>query len=702
MEALFSSPEIWREFFETYYQHELNRLADAVISLDGAERSVYVDFLRDLAIFREGRLAEELLENPDRVISDASKGIEFAYNIHDVRLEKCQARFTNLPPTRRILIRDLRSEHVSKFISIEGIVRKVTEVRPKIVRAAYVCTSCGAEVMVEQDDNFLKQPYECKKCQARQRFILLPEKSEKIDSQRIKIQEYPENLRGGEQPQTIDVFLEGDLTGRINPGDRVVVNGIVRARVRGLGGKKIPHMDIFIDGNSIEILQQEYEEFEITEEDKKKILELSEDPGIYSRIVGSIAPVIYGYETIKLAIALQLFGGVPKKLPDGTEIRGDIHILLVGDPGVAKSQMLRYVHRIAPRSVYTTGKGTTSAGLTATATRDEIDGRWTLEAGALVLADKGVALVDEIDKMRAEDRSALHEAMEQQTISVAKAGINAMLRSRCALLGAANPKYGRFDLFSPLVEQIDLSPTLLSRFDLIFVMTDEPDRERDKLLATHILDTHELGEKLEMMKNLASSEVKPTEIEMRKIEPSIEPELLRKYIAYAKRTVFPVLTSEAKERIIDFYIGLRDSSKNSSVTITARQLEALVRLAEASARLRLSDRVTSEDVDRVIEIFRRSLEQIALNPETGEIDIDYGFTGTSKTQRDRIFTIKKIVEDLEKSKEYPKGVPEEEILKRAEEKGIEYAKAKEALYKMKEMGELYSPRPNFFRVVHNY
>ena len=701
---MFSSPEVWREFFESYYQNELNRLADAIISLDGAGRSIYVDFLRDLAIFREGKLAEELLEYPEKVIEDASKGIELAFNIHDVRLENCVARFMNLPLTRRILIRDLRSEHVSKFISIEGIVRKVTEVRPKIVRAAFLCGACGNEVMVEQDDVMLKQPYECRNCQSKGRFILLPEKSEKVDSQRIRIQEYPENLRGGEQPQTIDVYLEGDLTGKVNPGDRVVVNGIVKARPRAYGSKKLLHMDIHIEGNSLEILQQEYEEFEITEEDVKKILELSEDPRLYEKVADSIAPIIYGYETIKLAIALQLFGGVPKKLPDGSEIRGDIHILLVGDPGVAKSQMLRYVHRIAPRSVYTTGKGTTSAGLTATATRDEVDGRWTLEAGALVLADKGIALVDEIDKMRPEDRSALHEAMEQQTISVAKAGINAMLRSRCALLGAANPKYGRFDLFAPIVEQIDLSPTLLSRFDLIFVMTDEPDAEKDRLLATHILDTHELGEKLETLRNLSFSEIRKEklDIETKKIEPQLDPELLRKYIAYAKRTVFPVLTDEAKNRIIEFYVSLRDSAKNSSVTVTARQLEALVRLAEASARLRLSDRITSQDVDRVIDIFRKSLEQIALNPETGEIDIDYGLTGTSKTQRDRILTIKRIIENLEKDPQYTKGVPEEVILHNAEEKGIERVKAKEVLYKMREKGEIYSPRPNHYRIVHSY
>ncbi len=697
---MLSSPHVWKEFFETYYRDELNRLADAVEY--GKERSLYVDFLKDLSIYREGKLGEELLSNPDKVIAHANEGLALAENIHDVSLDGCVTRFYNLPASRRVLIRDLRSEHISKFIAIEGIVRKVTEVRPKVVVAAFSCTKCGKVVEVTQDDEAtLKQPYECPACKNK-RFVFLPEESLTVDSQRIRIQEYPENLRGGEQPQQIDVMLEGDLTGKVNPGDRVIVNGIVRAKPRKIGSKQLQHMDLHIEGNSIEVLQQEYEEFEITEEDKKRILELAEDEKIFDKIVASIAPSIYGHEDVKLAIALQLFGGVPKKLPDGTEIRGDIHVLLVGDPGVAKSQILRYVHRIAPRSVYTTGKGTTTAGLTATATRDEFDGRWTLEAGALVLADKGIALVDEIDKMRSEDRSALHEAMEQQTVSVAKAGINAVLRARCALLGAANPKYGRFDRYTPIAEQIDLSPTLLSRFDLIFVLTDDPDEVRDRKLAEHILKTHEIGEKLEKLRNIASAEFTKEELtreaETAEIVPAIEPDLLRKYIAYAKRTVFPVLSEEAKERIIDFYLSLRSRVKeNSAVPVTARQLEALIRLAEASARLRLSDVVEREDVDRVVEIIRHSLEQIAIDPETGEIDIDYAFTGTSKSQRDRILILKRIIEELEAAHE--KGAPEEEIIRAAEEEGIDERKTRELLRKMREMGDIYSPRNGYYRLA---
>ncbi|MET1124109.1 MAG: minichromosome maintenance protein MCM [Archaeoglobaceae archaeon] len=691
---MISTPELWTEFFERYYQEKINRLAYH-IKTGGDGRSLYVNF-KDLMIFHEGKLAEELLESPDAVMEHAARGLAMTGNIYGVSLEGCKPRFYSLPSTRKVLIRNLRAEHIEKFVAIEGIVRKVTEVRPRIVEAAFGCSNCGSVTRVVQEDVVLRSPSECPRCHAK-RLTFLPKESRAVDSQRVKIQEYPENLKGGEQPQSIDVILEGDLAGKINPGDRVVINGIVRSRPRG-SGKKLVHLDLFVEGNSIEILQQEYEEFEITEEDKKRILQLVSSGNIYEKVVRSIAPSIYGHEDVKLAIALQLFGGIPKKLPDGTEIRGDIHILLVGDPGVAKSQLLRYIHRIAPRSVYTTGKGTTTAGLTATAVRDEVDGRWTLEAGALVLADKGIALVDEIDKMRKEDHSALHEALEQQTISVAKAGINAILRARCALLGAANPKYGRFDRFSPIAEQIDLSPTLLSRFDLIFVMTDDPEEAKDREIARHILEAHQLGEMVERRKNFGDYSEEMLKVKAKKIEPAIEPELLRKYIAYAKKTVFPVLTEEAKRRIEEYYVSLRSKAKeNSPVPITARQLESLIRLAEASARMRLSDRVEVEDVERVIGIMERSLAQIAVDPETGEFDIDYAFTGTSKRQRDRIVIVKRIIEELEDKTSY--GAPEEDVLDACEREGIEREKAREVLNKLRQFGEVWSPKPGYYRLL---
>ncbi|MCS7143862.1 MAG: minichromosome maintenance protein MCM [Archaeoglobaceae archaeon] len=689
---MISCPEIWTEFFEKYYPEEVNNLAFRIKSGED-KKAIYINFINTLSVFQEGRLGEELIEYPDEVLAHAEKGLALSTNIYGVSLEGCKPRFHSLPITKKIMIRELRSSHISKFIAIEGIVRKVTEVRPRVISAAFKCINCKKTIYVPQEDSTLRRPYECG-CGSK-KFHFLPEKGISIDSQRVRIQEYPENLRGGEQPQSIDVVLERDLTGLINPGDRVIVNGIVRAKPRAIQQKMLTHMDLFIEGNSIEMLQQEYEEFEVTEKDKEEIIKLANSDDIYEKVVKTIAPSIYGHEDIKLAIALQLFGGVAKKLPDGTEIRGDIHILLVGDPGVAKSQLLKYVHRIAPRSVYTTGKGTTSAGLTATAVRDEIDGRWTLEAGALVLADKGVALVDEIDKMRKEDRSALHEALEQQTISVAKAGINAILKARCALLAAANPKLGRFDRYSPIAEQIDLTPTLLSRFDLIFTMTDEPGEEKDKQLAIHILNMHQLGEMLEKFKG--SSLKEELKVKISKIEPAIDPDLFRKYIAYA-RNIYPILSEEAKQRIEEFYISLRSKAKdNSPVPITARQLESIVRLAEASARIRLSETVSAEDVERVVGVFQRCLVQIAIDPETGALDIDYAYTGTSKKQRDRILTIKKIVEDLEDLNE--NGAPEEEIVSRAKAEGIDESKTREILSKFKAMGEVFCPKYGFYRIV---
>ena len=323
----------------------------------------------------------------------------------------------------------------------------------------------------------------------------MPKRSKFVDSQKLRIQESPEGLRGGEQPQTLDVDVTDDLSGKVSPGDRVIINGILRSMQRIVKGEKSTVFDIFLECNSIEIAEKEFEEVEIDEKAEDEIRTLSKDPMIYRMITHSIAPTIYGSEDVKQAIALQLFGGIAKEMPDGTHLRGDIHVLLIGDPGIAKSQLLRYVVKLSPRAIYTSGQSSTAAGLTATAVKDEFgEGRWTLEAGALVLADMGVAAVDEMDKMEKGDRSALHEAMEQQSISVAKAGITATLKSRCALLGAANPKYGRFDMFGDISDQINMPPSLLSRFDLIFIMTDQPEQKRDLAIAEHILKAHSTGE----------------------------------------------------------------------------------------------------------------------------------------------------------------------------------------------------------------
>ncbi|MFB6153469.1 MAG: minichromosome maintenance protein MCM, partial [Halodesulfurarchaeum sp.] len=461
--------------------------------------------------------------------------------------------------------------------------------------------------------------------------------------------------------------------------------------------------DIYLEGVSIEVEDEEFEEMEITDEEKERILALADERNIYERIIDSIAPTIYGFDMAKLAIALQLFSGVTKHLPDGARIRGDIHILLVGDPGTGKSQLLQYIRHIAPRSVYTSGKGSSTAGLTAAAVRDDFgDGQqWSLEAGALVLADKGIAAVDELDKMAPEDRSAMHEALEQQTISISKAGINATLKSRCALLGAANPELGRFDRYETPAEQIDLEPALISRFDLIFTVTDEPDEEKDANLARHILQTNYAGELNTQRSRVPTSTVTEEELQAasESVSPSIPPEIFRKYVAYARSNCFPTMSDEAEETIRDFYVDLRaqGTGEDSPVPVTARKLEAIVRLAEASARVRLSDTVEEEDANRALEIVETTLKEIGMDPETGQYDADVIETGTSKSQRDRIRTLRQLIAEIEE--EFDEGAPVEEVLARAEEVDMDRQRAEHEIEKLKKQGEVYEPSTDHLRTT---
>jgi len=691
-----SSEGRWEKFLRDYYQSKI----DDLLAHFPERKSLYVEF-GELESF-DHELADELLSDPDSVLKDANTALS-GFATMGKSLEGAHVRIIGLPKSSHYMIKELRSEHIGRLIAVPGLIRKITEVRPRVVKAVFRCDRCSREKEIPQNKPELKEPRVCgDDCDSKE-FTLVAEKSEFVDTQKLRVQEAPEELEGGEQPQTLDVLCEDDLAGRVYPGDRVVVVGILRIRQRSEREKKSPLFDLMLEGNSIEVMEQEFEELEILDEDVKKIKELASHPDISGMITRSIAPSIYGYEDIKEAIALQLFSGVTKLLPDGAHIRGDIHILLVGDPGIAKSQLLRYVKRLAPRGIYTSGKSTTSAGLTATAVKDEFgDGRWTLEAGALVMADKGIAAVDELDKMRSEDRSALHEAMEQQTISIAKAGILATLKSRCALLGAANPKLGRFDEFEPIPEQINMAPTLLSRFDLIFVMKDRPQREQDERISSHILGTHYAGELIERRKNVADNSIPEEEVEkaLQRIKPDIEPELLRKYIAYARREVFPVMEREAMKELEDFYVGLRAEGigENAPVPVTARQLEALVRLAEASARMRLSQRVTREDARRTIQIVSASLDQVARDPETGKLDADILTVGKSKTQRDKIKILLDIIKELQSQNK--EGAPEDELLQRAAEQGIEEDRARELLDKLRIEGEVYRPHLGFYRLVY--
>lgn len=691
-----SSHQVWEDFYKRYYWEDILELANTYPE----KRSLYLHF-PDLERF-DMELARELLEHPDQVLKHANEAHSAIDLPVDVDFTGAHVRIIKLP--ERIQIRQLRSANINRFIAVSGLIRKATEVRPKIINAAFKCQRCGHVTFVPQAEGKFIEPFECENdvCGRKGPFKLIHEESEFIDAQKLRIQESPDELRGGEQPQTLDVDVNDDLAGIVSPGDRIVISGILRSYQRSTTQGKSTFFDLVLDGVSIEIEDKEFKDIELSKEDVTEIISLGKDMDVYNKIIASIAPSIYGYDEVKEAMALQLFSGIPKSLPDGARIRGDIHVLLVGDPGVAKSQLLRYGVKLAPRGIYTSGKSSTSAGLTATAVKDEFgEGRWTLEAGALVLADMGLACVDELDKMEADDRSSMHEAMEQQTISIAKAGIMATLKSRCALLGAANPKFGRFDRYEPIAKQINMPPALLSRFDLIFILTDEPSEKRDTAIAEHILKAHYAGELAMRKLNVINSGITSEEIAiaMEVVQPEIESEMLRKYIAYTKRNIFPIMQEDARKQLIDFYLGLRKQGEdpNSPVPVTARQLEALIRLAEASARVRLSNVITTEDAARVVRIVMASLKQVMTDPETGRLDADIINVGIAKSQRDRIRVLKEVIKELQE--EHKGAVPLEEIISKAEESGIKKDAVEDMIQKLKTFGEIIEQSNERFRVV---
>ncbi|MFB6184271.1 MAG: LAGLIDADG family homing endonuclease [Haloarculaceae archaeon] len=1384
--------DAFEEFYRNYYRNDIGDLAQKYPT---ERKSLYVDW-QDLYRF-DPDLAEDYRNQPEQLQEYAEEALRLYDLPVDVKLGQAHVRVRNLPEITGI--RDIRADHRGMLISIQGIVRKATDVRPKITTAAFECQRCGTLTRIPQASGDFQEPHECQGCERQGPFRINFDQSEFVDAQKIRVQESPEGLRGGETPQNIDVNIEDDITGEVTAGDHVRVTGVLKLDQQGNDREKSPMFDVYMDGLSVEIEDEQFEDMDITDADKKEIVELSNESDIYEQMVGAIAPSIYGYDREKMAMIFQLFSGVTKHLPDDSRIRGDMHMLLIGDPGTGKcvsgettvtladgsreqirdlvesnlddpkpvddgvwdtadfevpslqpdgsignqrvtkvwkrdspdqmyrirtesgrqitvtpshplfvdtnggfepvqadelleklqiavspnelsvdpfhrapaltdggavvsehiesiesvepadewvydlevegthnyvsngvvshnSQMLSYIQNIAPRSVYTSGKGSSSAGLTAAAVRDDFgEGQqWTLEAGALVLADQGIAAVDELDKMAADDRSAMHEALEQQSyhpeteilladgrrieigefvdermaerpdaivdgidceilpidgagihsvdldsnetektsidrvsrheapeefvrmtfsngrdvtvtpdhpmfvddggdtttveaqaveegafvpaprklpnsaepvslddeahvgtekdvdlpselspalaeilgfltaeghsyagsaheigfsnqderlldrmdelmrtvfgmestdvinaagtvtkrwvstklyrwfernvpevmhtarnkripatvlgaseaairrflvgafagdggveseamafstssagladdyadalakigvasrihynvtedswktyvmgdsteqfveqvvdpaderydaarafvdrstdnprhhdvlppsaarelrslkrllgvrltgkfrenldegygvqietvtselaslieraarvrarlqradtlsavrraidwsgrqladrldgetasaihyaedggydrerrraitdrartaaeqaleeferrasalesrcelryyrvtsvetipnegenacewvydvtveptntfvsqgvvlhnsISISKAGINATLKSRCSLLGAANPKYGRFDQYEPIGEQIDLEPALISRFDLIFTVTDEPDEQKDRDLAEHILQTNYAGELNTHRAEMSTSEYTEEEVETvtDEVAPTIDPELLRKYVAYAKRNCFPTMTEDAKSVIEDFYVDLRSrgTDEDAPVPVTARKLEALVRLAEASARVRLADEVSEEDAERATDIARYCLEQIGMDPETGEFDADVVETGTSKSQRDRIKNIKGIIADLED--EYDEGAPVDVVIERAEEVGTDASKAEHEIEKLKQKGEVYEPQTDHLRTT---
>jgi replicative DNA helicase Mcm len=620
-----------QQLFQEFFKKEKYRQRIAQLAISG-KNSITIDF-EELYGFDQS-LAEMLLNKPEEYLQHAGKGAYEQLRIEDAeyaeKIEKITIRISQLLGKEQL--RKLGSKQMTKLIMVEGIVVRATPTRPMVLQGAFKCKRCGTMNQIEQTGQFLKAPAICQApdCGRDGPFEFVQEESTFIDSQDLRLQEKPEDLPPGQLPRTLAVKLVGDdIVDVARPGDHVSVVGIVRAFAPSLMGMgKLRTFILQLDANSVEVLGKEPETSPSTPEEEEKIHTLAKDPLVQKKIMTSIAPSIFGYEHIKEAIMYLLFGGVSKSLPD-VNVRGEMNILIIGDPGTAKSQMLQYVARIAPRGLYTSGRGTTAAGLTAAVVREK-GGSMSLEAGALVLADKGIACIDEMDKMKPEDRVAIHEAMEQHTVSVAKGGIVATLNARTAVLAAANPTLGRYEPNRTVAENVPLPVTILSRFDLIFVLRDVPNKEADGKMSRHILEIHRRG-------------VSP-------VEAPVDAELLRKYISYAK-SIKPELSEEALKALSDFYLAMRSASETegSPVAITARQLESLVRIAEARARVALRKDVTAEDAAAAITIMKRSLEEVGIDLSSYKVDIDLIMTGRPKTLRDKLSIVLSTLMTMEKA-----------------------------------------------------
>lgn len=1044
--------EKFREIIEANYITKLHELANI------GGHSIIMEF-NDIAIF-DHELAEEILENPDELL----KSSEIAIEDMDLPEKKVRVRITNLPKSQNVKIRNIRSTHLNKLYSFDGIVRRSSDVRPKVETARFECPGCGNVISILQIDTKFKEPYRCS-CGRKGRFRLLDKQL--VDAQHLVIEEAPEDLEGGEQPKRISIFLKEDLVEpkmekKTTPGAKIKVIGIVReVPIISKAGGLSTQYDLAIDANYIEPIDETFMDIVLTKEEEEEIRELAKRPDIYEIFTSSMAPSIYGHEDIKEALVLQLMGGIRKEKSDGTIIRGDFHMLLIGDPGCisgdskvalffkgmeeirnmgkehlqpinesvtqikknssekpyahatvfqkyplqpvlkvitetgkeitctynqpfltkqgwkradeisigmklrvmpkipnyitklaptdfsklsnitcplketklpkffteelaalcgyiigdgnidkngyrvtccvndeekdliplisnlwksafdvtpaiitreassaiktiddgngllhqfistqsmhfvcmhskqvanalsilikkqvplqifkspkkviakfiswlfeadgcafgkgrgrttiqlksrtsnllkevqllmlyfgihsriigdnlcirrsrdmesfakyigfnsekkkrnlinvldcikdksnaskrkrfqiyekiaqilpagtrnvydfevpkshafiangivchnsAKSTLLSFMSKASPKSRYLSGKGSSAAGLTAAVVKDEFLKGWALEAGALVLANGGSCMLDEMDKMSEDETSALHEALESQTVTIAKANIQAKLKAQTTVLAAANPKLGRFDPYKPIAEQINMPPALINRFDLIFPVKDIPNKETDEKIASHVLSFQQ---------------------NVKAVEGEISTKMMKKYVSYAKQKVFPKLGDSAIDEIKKFYVDLRNSGpageSNRPIPISARQLEALVRLSEASARVRLSEKVTRQDAKRAIRILRYCLMQVGIDPETGHIDIDRISTGISSSQRSRIMTIKDLIDNLEKEK--GKSIAIEDLIAFSAEKGITEPQIEEIIERLKRDGEIFEPKRGF-------
>lgn len=568
---------------------------------------------------------EEMLKIFDIVAMEA---VELHYPNYSQIHQEVHVRITDFP--NYLNLRDLRESNLNQLVKVSGVVTRRTGVFPQLKYIKFDCLKCGVVLgPYVQDSNTEVKISFCTNCKSKGPFKMNSEKTLYRNYQRITLQEAPGTVPAGRLPRHREVILLSDLVDVAKPGEDIEVTGVYKNNYDGnLNAKNgFPVFATILEANSIR--RKESRAFMggnnltdmWTEEEIREFRKLSHERGIIDKIISSIAPSIYGHKDIKTAIACSLFGGVPKDVNGKLSIRGDINVLLLGDPGTAKSQILKYAEKTASRAVFATGQGASAVGLTASVRKDPITHEWTLEGGALVLADKGTCLIDEFDKMNDQDRTSIHEAMEQQSISVSKAGIVTTLHARCAIIAAANPNGGRYNSTLPLSQNVDLTEPILSRFDILCVVRDLVNPESDERLASFVIDSHmrshpansddviDDNENEEMVDvGGAASRTRSERIEQlnKQKELEISPiaqDLLIKYIQYARVKVQPKLHQMDMDKVARVYADLRkESIATGSFPITVRHLESIIRIAEAFAKMRLSEFVSQNDLNRAIKV----------------------------------------------------------------------------------------------------
>jgi len=680
--------DFYRLFQESPGVHKYQDQINAIYAKGGNT----LIFLYEDLLASDPDIAEMLRKDPEALLEDADEAFKNLLKFQGATLSN-KDYFVRIATKDKksplfLHLRGLRAKNISTLVWSKGILVRCSIIRPKIINASFECNLCGAQFEVIQLTSRIRLPKFCtnKRCKAKAQsdFRLISKNSEFIDWQSIMIQEIPEDLPPGRIPRSVQAILTHDLVDTVKPGDRVKLMGIFKSVIaQSTKSYNSTLFKTYFDINFIDPEDKTEDTIDLTKEDRKKIEDLSKEPFIQKKIARSIAPDIYGREDLKMACALSLFAGTRKKKPGGGYKRGDIHVLFVGDPGTGKSEILKSAIEVSPRGLYTSGKGATAVGLTAVVIKETDTGQMNLEAGVVVLANGGVAAIDEFDKMDTADRSALHEAMEQQTVSIAKAGIVATLKAQTAIIAAANPYSGRYDRYKTPTQNIRLPPSLLSRFDLIFIVVDKPNPADDAQMAEFILK---------------NSMMKPEEI-LEDNSTSIAPisrDLLKKYIKHARRNCNPILTDEAKERIKEFYLGLRGQydSEDAIISILARNLDALVRLSEAYAKMALREKVLKEDVEEIMKIFKRYLKDTGYDETTGKIDMDRIFVGESRSNLNKLETLMNRLKGIFEENDW-KALEKSNVLQILElEESLDKKFIESALEELIKEGTLYEPKGN--------